>query len=188
MHDEVIARRSFQDGERVVSEGDASYYAYVVLTGRAKVFRMLNDRLIEVGGIEEGQLFGEASFLGASTRSATVVADGDLELGLIPSNLFTEAIAAVAEESQERLTRLSQDLTYFNDVYVRLSKCIEEIEGLRGSLLDPETFERDIARLPELPRRIATEMRGRLHVSVEACAELLRTLEAADNPQGSSQS
>lgn len=183
MRDEMIAKRSFEDGELVVGEGDSSHYAYVVLSGRAKVLRKLDDKQVQVGTIEQDQLFGEASFLGASARSATVVADGQLELGLIPADLFSKSIAALPPDAQERLTRLSKDLSYLNDVYIRLSRCIEEIEDLRGSMIDPENFERDIAQLPELPRRIATEMRKRLHVSVDACGELFRALEAVDHLQ-----
>ena len=184
MRDEVIARRSFEDGELVVSEGDSPHYAYVILSGRAKVLRNLDDEQVQVGIIEEGQLFGEASILGASRRSRTVVADGELELGLIPSDLLSKAVAELPLGAQERLTRMSKDLIYLDDVYVRLSRCIEEFEDLRGTLLNAETFDQDISQLPELPRRIATQMMDRLQTSVEVCGELLRTLVKFDHPLG----
>jgi CRP-like cAMP-binding protein len=183
MYEEIVARRSFQDGDVVVSEGDASHYAYVVLSGRAKVLCDLDGQQVQVGAIDEGQLFGEASFLGSSRRTATVVADGELELGLIPADLFAKSLAALPDDAQERLSRLSKDLAYLNEVYVRLSRCIDEVEDLREGLLEPETFEGDVAQLPDLARRIATQMRNRLQVSVDACSELFRTLATAGHAQ-----
>ena len=165
----------------IVNEGDASHYAYVVLAGKAKVLRKLDDRQVQVGEIGEGQLFGEASFLGTSRRSATVLADGDLELGLIPSDLFSKALSNLPTDAQQRLARLVKDLGYLNDIYIRLSGCVDELEELHEGLLEEEPFVADIEGLPELPQRIATQMRNRLKASACACSELFQALAIVDH-------
>lgn len=74
-------RLTFAPGQALIREGDPSWAVWLVLSGKARVERNGNP----IAVLEEGDVFGEMSFLEAGSASATVLAEGELEVELIES-------------------------------------------------------------------------------------------------------
>jgi CRP/FNR family transcriptional regulator len=71
---EVAVPRSFEPGQAVFREGDASDTCYVVREGHARAVRTHRDRTITLATFGPGDIFGELAMFEDERRSATVEA------------------------------------------------------------------------------------------------------------------
>ena len=80
----------FKRGTTICVEGEANRGLYVIISGAASIFKnnKKTDHLSRIAHLEVGQSFGEISLIDNAPRSATVVADSDLEVFEIKSNFF----------------------------------------------------------------------------------------------------
>ena len=107
---------SFGRGEAIVREGEAGDAMYVLTRGGASVFV---DGARRVGEVPEGGVVGEMAVLCGEARSATVVADADVEtLVLRPADMrallerrpeLAEAMAAIVEQRRTALDTAGAD-------------------------------------------------------------------------------
>ena len=58
------------------------------------------------------------------------------------------------------------------EVNGRLAALLYELQHMRAKMIDLQSFERDIEKMPELLRRVAIALVQRLNASVEGCTEL----------------
>jgi len=88
---------TFQRGAVIFKESDAENDLYVVLKGRVSIEMELPAELAErarLAIMQEGQVFGEMSFISGARRSATVQALDDVRLLIISA----EGLSKVMEE------------------------------------------------------------------------------------------
>jgi CRP-like cAMP-binding protein len=78
-------------GTEIVTEGSVGHEFYLVLSGEASVRR--NGRKVTTLG--PGRYFGELALLDRGPRSATVVADTDMELAVIGQREFLSVLDEV---------------------------------------------------------------------------------------------
>ena len=72
----MLVERSFQAGDKVVSEGEPGRSMFVVSSGRLTVWRRgYAGRPIHMADVEPGDFFGEMTLIEMQNRSATVVAE-----------------------------------------------------------------------------------------------------------------
>jgi len=70
-----LTLRTFQAGDVLVTEGEPGRSLFVLTGGRARVFVHSRDgHAVEVGGLDEGDFFGEIAALSGARRGATVTA------------------------------------------------------------------------------------------------------------------
>ena len=85
--------RSIMDGEVVFSEGDAGEEMFIILSGNGEAWVKQADgtqrRMFQLG---PGDFFGEMSIIANESRSATLVASGDMELLSIHATDFYRII------------------------------------------------------------------------------------------------
>jgi cAMP-dependent protein kinase regulator len=74
----AMFKREFADGEVIMKEGDDPDNFYVLLSGGCKIFKKTAGVDEEVAAVGPGSYFGELAMISGSTRSATVVATGEL--------------------------------------------------------------------------------------------------------------
>lgn len=145
--EQFISRtEKIKDGSIILEEGSWAYYAYVLQSGRAKVWKNINNKQVLVGTLKEGDIFGEMSFFGMAKRTASVTADGDVLVGMITKDTFMEAINKLSPEVRVKLDKMTQDFFYLSDVYSRLTNCLHEILTIKGRMIDPRLFEKRLKK------------------------------------------
>lgn len=86
-----LETRRFADGEEVFHQGDTGSELFVISRGVAAVCRTETDSTTKIiARLLQGQSFGERALLGDGTRSATVVAEGPLELLVVERERFLD--------------------------------------------------------------------------------------------------
>ena len=73
------------DGTVIFDEGGFSDWVYVIMEGQVKVTKQTPKGKVTVAKLGEGEFIGELEFLdlGKEPRSATVVAEGEVKLGVL---------------------------------------------------------------------------------------------------------
>lgn len=168
-----------KDGSIILEEGSWAYYAYVLQSGRAKVWKTINNKQVLVGTLKEGDIFGEMSFFGMAKRTATVTADGDVIVGMITKDTFMEAVNKLPKEAHVKLDKMTQDLLYLNDAYNRLTNCIREISDIKGRMIDPRLFEKEVENMPDLLREVVGRASKRFISAIDGSIKLMAQLEEA---------
>jgi CRP/FNR family cyclic AMP-dependent transcriptional regulator len=93
-------------GTEIVTEGTIGHEFYLVLSGQATVRR--NGR--KVASLGPGNYFGELSLLDRGPRSATVVADTDMEVVVISQREFMSVLDQVPPVSTKLLASMAARL------------------------------------------------------------------------------
>jgi len=89
---ERAVHRSYDEGEYVIREGDSSDSMFIIRSGTARVETMLKGRVVRLGGLEQGDFFGEVAFLTGKPRTASVISEGGLEVMEIDRALLQSTI------------------------------------------------------------------------------------------------
>ena len=168
-----------KDGNIILEEGSWAYYAYVLQSGRAKVWKTINNKPVLVGTLKEGDIFGEMSFFGMAKRTASVIADGDVIVGMITKDTFMEAVNKLPKEARVKLDKMTQDLLYLNDAYNRLTNCIREILDIKGRMIDPRLFEKEVENMPDLLREVVGRASKRFISAIDGSIKLMAQMEEA---------
>jgi serine/threonine protein phosphatase PrpC len=128
---------SFQNGERVINEGETGEELFIVLSGQLKVTRGGAD----LATFKPGDHVGEMALVRSQPRSATVVSDGPSELMVIRRPDFFEILR---KEHQLAVKLLWQFLGVLSD---RLADTSRELGAAKSELLAEditnEIFEED---------------------------------------------
>lgn len=101
----------FQDGERMVAEGEKGDAMYLLSSGAGRVIKEVEGQAVLLGILSEGEFFGEMSLLISGPRSASVFAVGPTEvLRLKSADLFEitktyPRIEAILEEFYEKRSK-----------------------------------------------------------------------------------
>ena len=85
----------FSDGETIVSEGIISNNAYIILKGQVNVSKKIEKRIIVIGTLKEGEVFGEMGLISSSVRSTNVSAIGEVTIGVINKDSFQKQLNAL---------------------------------------------------------------------------------------------
>ena len=101
-------------GNTLIEEGDDSRTAYFLYAGRAVVYKKVEEGRRRLGELNEGQLFGEMAYLLNETRTASVVADGEVTVLALPPQLLEELMRNSAPLSRRIIDTLCQRLERMN--------------------------------------------------------------------------
>ncbi|MCK5687011.1 MMPL family transporter [bacterium] len=78
-------------GEVIVKQDEQGDEMYIVINGRARVYKEKADKMITLKLMDSGDLFGEMAVFGSPVRSATVRAETDIKLLAISKEFFEHA-------------------------------------------------------------------------------------------------
>lgn len=80
----------FKRDTTICVEGESQRGLYIIISGAASIFKnnKKTEHLSRIAHLEVGKSFGEISLIDNAPRSATVVADSDIEVFEIKSNFF----------------------------------------------------------------------------------------------------
>lgn len=88
----ILERRFYPEGKLIVQEGEEAYVAFIIQSGKVRVFSEKDGRKIEFTVLEAGEIFGEAALIQDTTRTASVEAVTDCNLITITRDSFNEKI------------------------------------------------------------------------------------------------
>jgi serine/threonine-protein kinase len=110
--------RAYRAGEAIVSEGEPGDTAYIIEEGTCEVFRLVDSESVLIRRLERGDVFGEMAVFTGGTRTATVVAVGDVTVKVITGAslnreldrnpwvaAFVRSLARMLRETGERSSR-----------------------------------------------------------------------------------
>lgn len=107
----TLEMRSFEAGELIINENDSSEEIFEMMDGSARV--VVNN--VKIGIVEEGDIFGELSFLTEGKRTASVIAEKACTVNLIKRADFVELIKYrpqliynIAKSLAKRILQLNQ--------------------------------------------------------------------------------
>ena len=87
------AHMTYDEGQPIISEGDASDSMFIIKSGQARVETMIKGESVVLGQLGPGDIFGEVAFLTGKPRTASVFAsDGPLEVMEINRELLKATI------------------------------------------------------------------------------------------------
>jgi membrane protein len=101
-------------GHTLIEEGDDSRDAYFLHAGRALVYKKTDGGHRKLGELHEGQLFGEMAYLLNEKRTASVVADSEITVLVLPPNIMEELMRHSAPLSRRIIDTLCQRLERMN--------------------------------------------------------------------------
>lgn len=111
----------FSKGTLVVQEGDTPDAAYILIEGTCELFRVFDGGKRFMRLLSPGEVFGETSIFGSSTRTASVAAHTDVTLLRVTSDALqrelerTAWLRAFVEALAQRYIELDRKVRAFED-------------------------------------------------------------------------
>lgn len=116
-------------GDVIVSEGIVSNNAYIIMEGQVHITKKVDKKSILINTLNKGEVFGEMGLISQSVRSASVVAAGNVTIGVIEREQFESTVAKLPPDIQAIVKALVDRLRYTSD---QLSKIGLELEKTRN--------------------------------------------------------
>lgn len=111
----VVERKTYAKGERMVQEGDKSTELYIVTAGKAIAIKQdYKGQETILNTFPPGEYFGELSFIDAESRSATVKAEEETDVIIVPRHACTTLFpmnSALSTSLTKGLVRKLRDMT-----------------------------------------------------------------------------
>ena len=82
--------QEYEPGGLIVKEGDRGDCAYIVVRGRCRVFKVVDDEQVALADLEPGTVFGETAVFADEPRNATVQALDHVVVRVVPREYFEE--------------------------------------------------------------------------------------------------
>ena len=100
------------DGTVIFDEGGFSDWVYVIMEGQVKVTKNTSRGKVTVAKLGEGEFIGELEFLdmGKEPRSATVVAEGEVKLGVVDRDKLRREYDSLSPDFRKIIRTLVQRL------------------------------------------------------------------------------
>ena len=119
----------YANGDIIVSEGIVSNNAYIVFEGKVNITKKVDKKSILINTLSKGEVFGEMGLISQSVRSASVVAVGNVTIGVIEREQFEAIVSKLPDDLRSIVKALVERLRYTSG---RLSKIGLELEKTRN--------------------------------------------------------
>ena len=119
----------YSNGDSIVSEGIVSNNAYIILEGKVNITKKVDKKSILINTLSKGEVFGEMGLISQSVRSASVVAVGNVTIGVIEREQFEAIVSKLPDDVRAIVKALVERLRYTSD---QLSKIGLELEKTRS--------------------------------------------------------
>lgn len=127
----IAVKETYTDGQIILQEGSFGEGSYVVLSGKVKIIKKINNVNITVSVLEKGDIFGEMSFIDRLPRSASAVAVGDVQVGIFDKDVFDSEINKMSSDFRIIIKVLTERLRKTTNQLVNL---IQEYHKLKGTI------------------------------------------------------
>lgn len=135
---EKLVSAKFKEGDCIIREGDRGNYLYLIKKGRVRVVTMIDpdDEEIILSYLNEDDYFGEMSLITGEPRSASVIAECDVELFQLSKADFDALILKNPNISLSLTHVLTQRLQMANKARENTERYYKSRIKPRGSLKD----------------------------------------------------
>lgn len=123
----------FADGETIVSEGVVSNNAYIIMEGKVNVTKKVDKKTVLINTLNTGEVFGEMGLISQALRSASVVAVGNVTIGVIEREYFEKIVADLPEDMQAIVRALVDRLRFTSEQLSRIGLELEKTRNVISS-------------------------------------------------------
>lgn len=123
----------FADGETIVSEGVVSNNAYIIMEGKVNVTKKVDKKTVLINTLDTGAVFGEMGLISQALRSASVVAVGNVTIGVIEREYFEKIVADLPEDMQAIVRALVDRLRFTSEQLSRIGLELEKTRNVISS-------------------------------------------------------
>jgi CRP-like cAMP-binding protein len=102
-------------GAMVFQKGSEAEALYIILSGRVRIFEVVDGSELEVSLIGPGESFGELSLMLHTTHTKDARAEEDTELMIVPEDSFLDLMTQHAELAAKFRQRLAERLPVRGD-------------------------------------------------------------------------
>ncbi|MCA9697201.1 MAG: cyclic nucleotide-binding domain-containing protein, partial [Myxococcales bacterium] len=88
-------RQRFAEGEWLIREGEVGDAAYILVSGRCEVFKMIDGKQQSLRTLGPGDVFGETAILAATLRSASIVARTEVVAVMVTAEILEREVGAM---------------------------------------------------------------------------------------------
>ncbi|OGW11914.1 MAG: hypothetical protein A2W77_01480 [Nitrospinae bacterium RIFCSPLOWO2_12_39_16] len=124
----------FADGQTIVTEGIISTKAYIILSGQVKISKKVGEKNVSIGTLKEGDVFGEMGLFSNSPRTASVIAIGDVNVGIIDKKYFAELLNKTPAELKFIVNTLVDRLRITTEKLAKVAIQFEKVKRTMDAL------------------------------------------------------
>lgn len=116
----VVDEEEFYDGERIVEEGKHGNWIWIILEGRVDIVKESPNGPLTILKIGDGAFVGSLDSLmtRGSRRSASAIARGNVQLGVLDSQQLSREYTAMSQELKNIMASLDRRLKLVTNRYV----------------------------------------------------------------------
>jgi CRP-like cAMP-binding protein len=100
----IVREEVFPDQSKILEEGKYGDWIYIVMEGRVKTKRRTRKGMLTINTLGEGSVLGELPFLRKTRRTASVIADGEVKLGLLDKDRLEKEYGALPPRLKSLVT------------------------------------------------------------------------------------
>ena len=128
----VVDEEGFYDGDEIIQEGNHGDWIWVILEGTAEIIKQTANGPLQMLRIGDGAFLGSvaALFSGGRVRSATVKAVGNVQLGMLDSQLLANELANVSADFKSLLTSIDSRLQQIIETAVEITNNNDQLDDL----------------------------------------------------------
>ena len=108
VHGYVAREEIYDDNILIIREGSSGDWIYVILEGKVKVKKMTPKGQVTIDTLQDGNIFGEMVLWGRgkSTRTASVIADGRVKVGVLDTEQLRREYASISPQLKSLIRSL----------------------------------------------------------------------------------
>ncbi|MGD9182444.1 MAG: cyclic nucleotide-binding domain-containing protein [Desulfobacterales bacterium] len=128
----IVDEEGFYDGDEIVQEGNHGDWIWVILEGTAEIIKQAEKGPIQLLRIGDGAFLGSVAALisGGRVRSATVKAVGNVQLGMLDSQLLANELANVSVDFKNLLISIDSRFRQVVETAVNIKNGNNNIQEL----------------------------------------------------------
>ena len=126
----VVDEEVFYSGDEIIREGNHGNWVWVILEGTAEIIKETANGPLQLLRIGDGAFLGSVASLlaGDNVRSATIIAVGNVQLGMLDSQQLTSELASLSVDFRELVNSLYIRLRKVTDMAVEIHSNSENIQ------------------------------------------------------------
>lgn len=123
----ILERRYVPAGTRIVRQGEEGTSAYLIQSGKVRVYTEQNGKEVELAILDMGQIFGEMALIFDEPRTATVKAVEDCNLIIITRQTLKQKLGKTDPTVRAIVEMLTRRVITGNNSFLKRQDKIEDL-------------------------------------------------------------